>query len=893
MSGPPLEPEIDPEATAAMPSGLAEKETTDQPSTQPFDAPGACIGPYRLILKLGEGGMGAVYMAEQEQPLRRRVALKIIKPDMDTAQVIARFKAERQTLALMDHQNIARVLDVGSTSTGRPYFVMDLVKGVPITDYCDRHHLSTRERLELFIPVCQAIQHAHQKGIIHRDVKPSNVLVTLYEGKPAPKVIDFGVAKATDQQLTEKTMFTQFGQIVGTLEYMSPEQSEMGALDIDTRSDIYSLGVLLYELLTGSTPLHRQRLKAKPFTEILRKIREEDPPKPSTRLGESKETLAEISAQRKTEPARLAKLLRGELDWIVMKALEKDRTRRYETASALARDIERYLAGDPVEAGPPSASYRLRKFARKHRTLLATAAAFAALLLAAAVVSTSLAFQASRAESKALQQAAAALAARNDETRQREAAEVERNRARQAEQSARDEEAKTKKSEAETRTVLEFLQNKVLAAARPKDQEGGLGVEATIRKAMDAAEPNIASAFKDQPGVEASIRNALGETYYYLNEPALATRQFERALELRRATLGPDHPDTLAAVDNLGMAFQSSGRFAEALPLLEDNLKRRRAQAGPDKSNTMVAINNLANAYRTAGRLGEALPLFAEALKGLEAEYGPDHPYTLGAMNNLALAYRDANRLEDAIPLFEETVKRAKAKLGPGHPYTLGSMNNLGLAYFDAGRYELAANLFEEAFKQNKAALGADNADTIWTMGNLAGAYAKVGRVADSIKLSEEALKLRKAKLGADHPDTCQAMGNLAENYETAGRRSDAISLYEEALKGLTAKVGRGHALSLAAMDNLACVYLRADKPAAAETLLREELKFRDSIEPAGLHTFEARASLGASLLAQKNYALAEPLLLDGYNGMKASEDKLALPLRNRLAEAGANHHAL
>jgi eukaryotic-like serine/threonine-protein kinase len=804
LSADPLQPGVDPEATAAIPLGPAD-ETRDQPTPGPFlDAPGACIGPYRLILKLGEGGMGAVYMAEQEHPVRRRVALKVIKPEMDTELVIARFKAERQALALMDHQNIARVLDVGSTETGRPYFVMDLVKGVPITDYCDRNHLSARERLELFVPVCEAIQHAHQKGIIHRDVKPSNVLVTLYDGKPAPKVIDFGVAKATDQRLTERTMFTQFGQIVGTLEYMSPEQSEMGALDIDTRSDIYSLGVLLYELLTGSTPLQRAKLKETAFTEILRKIREEDPPKPSTRLSESKETLASISAQRKTEPARLSKLLRGELDWIVMKALEKDRTRRYETANALARDIGRYLAGDPVEAGPPSPSYRLRKFARKHRGLLATAGAFAALLMVGVVVSAYLAIQANRAEMKALQQAGEADRARNEETRQREAAEVERNRALLAERSAREEEAKTKKSEAETRAVLEFFQNKVLAAARPKDQEGGLGVEATIRKAVDTAEPNIAKAFRDQPGVEASIRNSLGETYYYLNEPALAIAQFERALELRRQLLGPDHPDTMDAVDNVGMAYLNAGRISEALPLLEANLKRRRAQPGAARANILVGINNLANAYRAAGRLGEALPLFTEALKGLEVEYGPDHPYTLGAMNNLAQTYRDADRLADATPLFEETVKRTKAKLGPDHPYTFLSMNNLGLAYLDAGRYEPASKLFEEALKQIKAALGADNADTLWTMNNLANAY------------------------------------------------------------------------------------LRAGKPAAAEPLLREELRLREAKERDGVHTFEARAALGASLLGQKKFAQAEPLLLEGYQGMKAREVELTLTLKRRLAEAGA-----
>ena len=324
--------------------------------------------------------MGAVYMAEQEQPVRRWVALKIIKPGMDSEQVIARFEAERQALALMDHQNIARVLDVGTTDTGRPFFVMELVHGVSITEYCNQNQLTTKERLELFIPVCQAIQHAHQNGIIHRDIKPSNVLVTLYDGRPVAKVIDFGVAKAIEQRLTERTMFTQFGSIVGTFEYMSPEQAETSALGVDTRSDIYSLGVLLYELLTGTTPLEREKTIGSAYADILRRIREEEPPKPSTRLKESKDTLPMISAQRKSEPARLSKLMRGELDWIVMKALEKDRTRRYETASAFARDVQRYLDGDVVEACPPSAAYRLRKFARKNRTALVTVCSFAVLL---------------------------------------------------------------------------------------------------------------------------------------------------------------------------------------------------------------------------------------------------------------------------------------------------------------------------------------------------------------------------------------------------------------------------------------------------------------------------------------------------------------------------------
>ena len=555
---------------------------------------------------------------------------------------------------MMDHPNVAKVFDAGATAAGRPYFVMELVKGVAITDYCDRALLPPRERLDLFVKVCQATHHAHQRGIIHRDIKPTNVLVSLYDGTPVPKMIDFGVAKAIDQRLTETTMYTQHGAIVGTLEYMSPEQAENSSIDVDTRTDVYSLGVLLFELLTGSTPLQHSRLKQLGYSEILRRIREEEAPSLSVRLSKT-EQLAEIATCRRTEPAKLTRMLRGELDWITRKALSKDRQRRYETANDLARDIQRFLDGQPVEAAPPGAAYLVRKFAGKHRVALATASAFVAVLVTATFFSTWQAVRATR------------------------------------------EQARAKSSDTESKALLKFFRDTVLAAARPKGQQGGLGHTVTMREALDAAEPTIAIDFAGQPTVEAAVRDALGTTYLYLGESASAIPQYKRAMELRTAVLGDDKPDTLASMNNLAVAYGRAGRLAEAVPLHEKELTFSRAKLGPAHPETMKSMGNLAVAYRGAGRINEAIELFETVLAWRRANLDPGNPQTLTCLNNLAIAYRTNGRLAEAVALHEEAFTRSQERLAPGHPDRLTLMDTLGAGYLDLGRVDRALTYFEQA----------------------------------------------------------------------------------------------------------------------------------------------------------------------------------------------------
>ncbi|MGA2500706.1 MAG: tetratricopeptide repeat protein, partial [Tepidisphaeraceae bacterium] len=865
VAGGPLDSDANPAARVCHTSGGSD---TEKPGT-------LIAGRYKLLEALGEGGMGTVWVAEQTKPVRRKVAVKLIKAGMDSRSVLARFEAERQALAMMDHPNIAKVLDGGLTDAGRPYFVMEYVKGVPITEYCDATRLNVAQRLELFAQVCRAVQHAHQKGIIHRDLKPSNILVAPYDDKPVPKVIDFGLAKAMHQSLTDMTLHTAHEIVLGTPLYMSPEQAQLNNLDVDTRSDIYSLGVLLYELLTGTTPVEKQRLKEAAWDEVRRIIREEQPPLPSTRLSSAR-TLPSLAAGRQMEPAKLTRLVRGDLDWIVMKALEKERNRRYETANGLAMDIQRYLTGEPVLAAPPSMRYRLGKFARKHRAALSAAAAIALLLVAGVTVSTWQAVLATRAES------VARLSKRDAEARQAEA-ERQTIRAEAGEKLASERlilvGAEKKKAEEEkqiAQSVRDFLQNKLLgqadawAQANALLRTGGLSAEAkenpTIRELLDRAArelvpERIDANFPNQPLIQAEILNTVGETYRGVGEYERAIGFLQRSTALFRQHLGADDPRTLTSMNNLAMAYHAAGKLDLALPIYGETLKLLKAKFGFDHPDTLTSMNNLAGAYQDAGKLDLALPLYEETLKFRKTKASADNPALFTSMNNLAMAYLAAGRLNLALPLFEETARLMKAKLGAEHPDTLTSMNNLANAYLAAGKLDLALPLFEETLKLSKSKLGPDHPSTLISMNSLAQAYGESRKPDLAIPLLEETLRLRKMKLGPDHPSTLKSMNNLANAYNTSGRLDLALPLYEETLKLSRSKLGPEHPETLTSMNNLANAYRQSGKLDLAIPLSEETLRvMRSKLGPDHPSTLISMNNLANAYTVTGKFELALPL---------------------------------
>jgi serine/threonine protein kinase/tetratricopeptide (TPR) repeat protein len=821
---------------SAPSAAVAEGRTVDPPSaadrsTAPAAAvsegPGSRIGPYKLLQQIGEGGFGVVFMAEQEHPVRRRVALKVIKLGMDTRQVVARFEQERQALAMMDHPNIAKVLDAGSTVAGRPYFVMELVRGVPITEYCDQAMLTPRERIELFVPVCLAVEHAHQKGIIHRDLKPSNILVTLHDGVPVPKVIDFGIAKATNARLTERTLFTEHRQLIGTPAYMSPEQAEMSGLDIDTRSDIYSLGVLLYELLTGTTPFDTTVLLQAGFGEIQRMIREVDPPKPSTRVSTLGKIAPGVAAHRRTEPAKLGALIRGDLDWIVMKAMDKDRARRYSTASGFATDLRRHLGGDPVEAAPPSSLYAARKFVRRRRGLVAAVGAVAAV---AGLGVLGMGFGWMRERN---------LAASEREARAGEA---------------------TQRLRAEASTA--FLKGMFESI----DPERNRGRDVLVVDLIADASNRLGPELVRDPEVEASLRQMLGEAYNQLGRYREAKEEWVRAIEIRSRTLGPEHRDTLAARFGLGAALVQLDEIEPAVRSLKETFEAQAHALGATDPDTLATRGLLGHAMQRAGDAEAALVIYRETAAAQAKVLGASDKATLETMSSIADVLQDLGRLEEARVAAEELVTAASAAMGPDAALSLAAKSILASILNDLGRHAEAEAIARAVFEAKRRMYGLDHYSTLITVNVLAGTLEQLDRFDEAIALQREAIDAAARVLGSEHDMTVTLESNLARNEQLRGNLDEAERLMRKVLEIRQRLSGPDSIATLTVLNNLGLLLLARERPAEAEPVLRSMQSGVERTMPEG-HWIrgQAKVNLARSLAGQGKYTEAEPLMLAGY----------------------------
>jgi non-specific serine/threonine protein kinase/serine/threonine-protein kinase len=827
-------------------------EEADAGSLEAETQLGSAIGPYTLERILGEGGMGIVYLARQAEPIQRQVALKVIKIGMDSREVLARFDIERQTLALMDHPNIARVIDAGATSGGRPYFVMEHVDGVPITEYCDGGRLGVGERVALFLSVCEAIQHAHLKGIIHRDLKPGNVLVAEVDGRPVPKVIDFGLAKATRQGMAERTAFTRFGRLIGTPEYMSPEQAGLVDGDIDSRTDLYSLGILLYEILAGAPPLDAAELRGAGLEGLLRKIREAPSPRPSVRISSLGEAGVEIANNRRTDRATLMRRLQGDLDWVVMKTIEKDRERRYATVQELAADLRRYLNHEPVEAGPPGALYRLGKFVRRHRLGVGTAAAVL-IALVLGVVGTSLGWvRALRAERRAAQEAETAQQVSDflvDLFRVSRPGNVP----------------------ADTITAPDILAQgaeriRSDLAGQPLIQARMMFTISGVYRSLDLQNeglPLAEEAYRirerelpaDHFDLSTSLVN-LGTLLEDLGRFDEAEEKLTEANAIQDRTLDPEDPRRIPALSNLAGLYTARGRFQESESLFRRALELGDKEFGAGNPELAILYMNLGSVLSSLGRLEEAEQLLTGALEKMRGRVGDDHVSYALAASVLAVLYQRQNRLDEAIPLFRQVVEIQERNLGPVHNNLAGSIGSLAVCYAMQGHYEEAAPLFLRVFEISEELYGPDHVDVGRALVNVGNIQRDLGDYDAAEEAYLRSADILERRLG-EAEDLAMVYGNLAGLYGRQGKDEDSLALHRRALAIREKTLGPEHPSTAMSMDNVAATLRDLGQLDEAEPLLLRGLAIREKTLPAD-HPNIAKSLNGLAILYREQGRDAE-----------------------------------
>jgi non-specific serine/threonine protein kinase/serine/threonine-protein kinase len=736
----------------------SEIETLIVPA--PERAPEQSIPNFRLLRKLGEGGMGEVYEAEQLEPIRRTVAIKLIRKGMESREILGRFESERQALALMDHPGIAKVFDAGTTTDGRPYFVMEYVQGIPITRYCDESRSTLARRLELFILVCEAVQHAHHKGIIHRDLKPLNILVCLQDLRPQPKIIDFGIAKATLQRLTENTFYTSLGEFMGTPEYISPEQAEMTGLDVDTRSDVYSLGVILYELVVGALPFDPKKLRRSGFQEMLRIIKEEEPPKPVARFVELGEAAAAAAQKRSTEIRTLQREISGDLEWVIMKSLDKDRSRRYHSPQDFADDIGRYLRHEPVLAGPPDLLYKAKKFLARHKMgVLATAVVLLALL--ASVIGTTLGMVKARsAERKASREAAA------------------------------------------SREIASFLTD----LFKISDPSEGRGRTVTAREILDKGVRKIENELKDQPETRARLMETMGNVYIGLGLYDSAKPLLERSLDLRKGLHPQVHRDIADSLRSLGVVHLNKGNYKEAEAYYKEALAIKERILGSIHPEVAMLVNNLALLYYYQGKYAEAEPLYKWALAVSEKAHRPDDPDVATFMNNLALLYGAQGKFAEAEPLYKNALAIWEKAHGPEHPDLAYPLNNLGIIYFSQGQFEQAERYYRKALAIREKTLGPEHPEVGHPVLGLADTMKAKGNYDEAERHYQRALTIWEKALGPDHAFVAYPLNGLADIHRIRERYPLAESPCRRALAIFEKAYGPNYPNNGSALKNLGLI---------------------------------------------------------------------------------------